>query len=69
MPDQEVQAILLPIILKLASNESSFYSRVAGVKLIASLYGQAGEMKNQLRAVFGVLSREETSMVKRSVGV
>jgi serine/threonine-protein phosphatase 2A regulatory subunit A len=58
---------VIPIVLRLAGNETNFTSRVSAVQLIPKVYPKAGKMKEQLRNKFNDLSREDTPMVKRAV--
>ncbi len=69
LSESEMVNLVVPIVLRLAKNESNFTSRVSGVHLITSTYPNAGKMKEYLRQQFNELSHEETPMVKRAVAL
>lgn len=69
LSENDVVNMVVPIVLRLAKNETNFTSRVSGVHLITSTYTKAGKMKEYLRQQFNELSHEETPMVKRAVAL
>ncbi|CAK59059.1 unnamed protein product (macronuclear) [Paramecium tetraurelia] len=65
--DNEISNTIVPLILKLASNEANFTCRVSAVSLMCPMYARAGNQKEKLRQKFTELCSEETPMVRRAV--
>ena len=65
LPDSEISAFFVPIVLKLAAAEN-FSARISACGLFASAYPRAGNNKERLRSKFLELSHEETPMVRRA---
>lgn len=54
--DSEINNFILPMIIKLASNETNFTCRVSATHLICSAYPRAGTNKEKLRQKFTDIS-------------
>ncbi|CAD8095895.1 unnamed protein product [Paramecium sonneborni] len=65
--DNEISNNVVPMILKLASNEANFTCRVSAVNLMCPMYARSGNQKEKLRQKFNELCSEETPMVRRAV--
>ena len=47
--DAEINSILVPVVLRLASNEANFTCRVSAANIMCKLYPRAGPNKDKLR--------------------
>lgn len=65
--DAEINNTLVPLVLRLASNEANFTCRVSAANIMCKLYPRAGANKEKLRSKFSELSNEETPMVRRVI--
>ncbi|CAD8096364.1 unnamed protein product [Paramecium sonneborni] len=65
--DNEIANNIVPMIIKLASNEANFTCRVSAVSLMCPMYARSGNQKEKLRQKFNELCSEETPMVRRAV--
>ena len=57
----------MPMIIRLASAEINFTSRVSAVNLMCSVYTKSANFKDTIRNKFNELCREETPIVKKAV--
>lgn len=67
--DYEIINFYLPLVMRLANNDSNFTCRVSAVNLMCPIYPRAGQFKEKIRAKFTELCSEETPMVRRAVAV
>lgn len=58
---------MVPMILKLANNDTNFTLRVSAINLMHVVYPKSGDLKQKIREKFYDLGNEETPMVKRAV--
>ncbi|CAK61709.1 unnamed protein product (macronuclear) [Paramecium tetraurelia] len=65
--DNEIANTIVPMIIRLASNDTNFTCRVSAVSLMCPLYARAGNQKEKIRQKFTELCSEETPMVRRAV--
>ncbi|EGR34557.1 protein phosphatase 2 regulatory subunit A, alpha isoform, putative [Ichthyophthirius multifiliis] len=65
--EYEIQNFYVPLILRLASNDSNFTCRVSAVNLMCSIYTRSGQHKEKIRNKFIELCGEETPMVRRAI--
>lgn len=57
----------MPMVIRLASAEINFTSRVSAVNLMCSVYTRSVNFKDTIRNKFNELCREETPIVKKAV--
>lgn len=69
LTDGQIADTIVPMILRLASNETNFTCRVSAVSLMCPLYARAGNLKEKIRQKFTELCSEETPMVRRVVAI
>ncbi|KAL4433336.1 hypothetical protein ABPG74_017440 [Tetrahymena malaccensis] len=65
--EYEIINFYVPLILRLANNDTNFTCRVSAVNLMCPIYPRAGQHKDKIRAKFIELCSEETPMVRRAV--
>ena len=57
----------MPMVIRLASSEVSFTSRVSAINLMCVIYSRSSTFKDAIRNKFNELCREETPIVKKAV--
>lgn len=67
LSDNEILNKYIPMVLKLANNDTNFTCRVSAIHLMCHIYHRAGSVKEKIRQKFSELSAEETPMVKRAI--
>ncbi|KAM3135001.1 hypothetical protein pb186bvf_012825 [Paramecium bursaria] len=69
LSDADVGSIIIPMITRLATNETNFTCRVSAVNLMCPVYQRAGNQRDKIRQKFTELCGEETPMVRRVVAI
>ncbi|EGR33470.1 phosphorylase phosphatase, putative [Ichthyophthirius multifiliis] len=65
--EYEIQNFYVPLILRLATNDTNFTCRVSAVNLMCNIYTRSGQHKEKIRNKFIELCGEETPMVRRAI--
>lgn len=63
--DNEINNFIIPLIIRLASNDTSFTSRLSATLLMCNVYPRAGPNKEKIRSKFVDISNEEMLLLQR----
>jgi len=63
--DNEVNNFIVPLVMRLSSNEANFTHRFSAALLMSSVYPRAGVSKEKIRQKFMDISNEEMLLLQR----
>lgn len=63
--DNDINNYIIPLIIRLASNEGNFTCRVSATLLMCNVYPRAGPNKEKIRHKFSDISNEEMLLLQR----
>ena len=67
MGGNEIRDLFMPIIMRLANNESSFTYKICAITLMTFFYPRVAQHQENFRDIFRALSNEDSSMVRRAI--
>lgn len=57
----------MPMVIRLASSDTNFTSRVSAVNMMSAVYTRSLSFKDTIRNKFSELCKEETPIVKKAI--